>query len=901
MKETKGFKLNESGYFKCGNVDIMAFNDYYPAGHQSGVTLIMGDRRLVSNGDVRFEQTPGQWQPLPKQLDRKVLKKENSIVTRLKYPDENAHLKGFNPMIYPDFCFEYDVTVIGTEDGANIKISMDRDIPAEYEGRLFFNLELFPGAMFGKSYICGDKTGIFPRQPLGPGLKQESNLGKSLKMKPKSREESDSTADMGKICKKTAVESADGEREMRADADILTGRKRMFEIAKTFGHENASENAPEKYEVVEKNEAFYSTACDYNPIVADDLIASPYATGKKITIAPESEEMCFSVESFGENLSLYDGRFNHNNGWFVISIPLKKITDSLVGEVLISPKVNMKSIRKPSVQVSQVGYHPLESKKAIIELDARDGQIKEILLEKLDENGAVIVKKEQADKWGKFLRYNYLKFDFSEIREEGIYRISYGEQKSNVFRISRDVYERGVWQPVLEYFLPVQMCHMRVNEKYRVWHGLCHMDDARMAPEYYNHFDGAFQKAGTLTKYKSGEHICGLNCGGWHDAGDFDLRIESQSAEVYNLSMAFEEFGVYLDETTIDQKKHVTEIHEPDGRNDILEQIEHGVLSIIGGYKALGRLYKQIICSDLRQYVLLGDAANMTAGSPDNPTERLVFTEDNPVKELTAAAHLAAASRALKGFNDELAADCLEVSEELYDITGNYGGEMVSLNYDVGDDKQSRTLGARIHASSELLISTGDEKYKEFLHNSMGFIRKNIRGLGWIICRSIDMLDAMDYDTIKSAMPDLKAEMDKMKAETPYGIPYRPNIWGAGWAIQGMGSQYYFLHKTFPDIFGPELLFDALQFILGCHPGENTESFASGVGVKSATVAYGANRADWSYIPGGVISGTALIQPDLPELLDFPFLWQQKEYVIGGGSTNYLMLALAVKHVLEEM
>ena len=54
----------------------------------------------------------------------------------------------------------------------------------------------------------------------------------------------------------------------------------------------------------------------------------------------------------------------------------------------------------------------------------------------------------------------------------------------------------------------------------------------------------------------------------------------------------------------------------------------------------------------------------------------------------------------------------------------------------------------------------------------------------------------------------------------------------------------------------------------------------SGVGAKSATVGYGLNRADWSYIPGGVVSGTALIRPDFPELLVFPFLWQQVEYVL---------------------
>ena len=99
--------------------------------------------------------------------------------------------------------------------------------------------------------------------------------------------------------------------------------------------------------------------------------------------------------------------------------------------------------------------------------------------------------------------------------------------------------------------------------------------------------------------------------------------------------------------------------------------------------------------------------------------------------------------------------------------------------------------------------------------------------------------------------------------------------------------------------FEPDLIFHALNFILGCHPGSNTASFASGVGAKSATVAYGANRADWSYIPGGVVSGTALIRPDFPELLEFPYLWQQTEYVLGGGSSDYMFLVLAARELLS--
>jgi len=64
------------------------------------------------------------------------------------------------------------------------------------------------------------------------------------------------------------------------------------------------------------------------------------------------------------------------------------------------------------------------------------------------------------------------------------------------------------------------------------------------------------------------------------------------------------------------------------------------------------------------------------------------------------------------------------------------------------------------------------------------------------------------------------------------------------------------------------------------------------------TTAYGWNRADWSYILGGVVSGTALIRPDFPELKDFPFLWQQGEYVLGGGATNFMFLALGAERML---
>jgi hypothetical protein len=84
------------------------------------------------------------------------------------------------------------------------------------------------------------------------------------------------------------------------------------------------------------------------------------------------------------------------------------------------------------------------------------------------------------------------------------------------------------------------MCHVRVNERYRVWHDACHLDDAQMAPLDLNHFDGYVQGPSTLTKYSPGEPVPGLNRGGWHDAGDDDLRVESQAGTMHGLALAWE-------------------------------------------------------------------------------------------------------------------------------------------------------------------------------------------------------------------------------------------------------------------------------------------------------------------------------------------------------------------------
>ena len=850
--QAQNFQLTNRGYFKAGGVDIMAFDDIYPEGHQGGVSVIMHGNRIATNGDLRLEETPGQWQAVPKQLKRTA--EGNAITATLCYPDSSRHMTGFNPMVYPDLHFTYDVSVKSIGNAMEVTVDLDKPLPKEYVGKVGFNMEFFPGSLFGKPWIMDNHYGVFPQQPNSP---------------------------------------------------VVTKKESIIDNDWAFRHKNRPEASIERLKGTD----------DYSPINADLITAEPYAVGRTFTSRPDDDLSRLTIESKTADMMLIDGRMNHNNGWFVLRSLVPEGATKGAIRWIIRPNIVKDWHYAPVVQTSQVGYHTNQDKVAVIETltpsnsptgggqshpgnKLSDGLYPppvegsgEVLAQllRITANGEQTVKEIAPKAWGDFLRYKYYLVDFSDVKENGLYQVDYAGSRSSVFKIDADTYERGVWQPVLEYFLPVQMCHMRVNEKYRVWHDACHLDDALMASPG-NHIDGYAQDEKELP-FAPNTKVNNVNIGGWHDAGDFDLRVESQAGEMYKLTLIKEAFNPELDVTAIDHKNHVAEIHQPDGKDDILQQVENGALTVVNGYLALGRLYRGIICEDLRQYALLGDASSMTDNIKGNRDDRRIYTENNPNREITTAAELAAAYRVLLGYNDTLANHCLDIAKAIYE-----------KNYEKFSKNNSFT-----QAAAELYLTTKDRKYLDLILSNQEQIIKAIDNTGWYMTR-IEQLCAASKDkkmqrfskAFRAALPAYKERLQKQITETPYGVPYRPHIWGAGWDIQGFGARYYYFADAYPEIFDNKPVFNALNFILGCHPGTNTASFAGGVGAKSATVGYGLNRADWSYIPGGVISGTALIRPDFPELLTFPFLWQQTEYVLGGGSSDYLFLVLAARKMLGE-
>ena len=84
---------------------------------------------------------------------------------------------------------------------------------------------------------------------------------------------------------------------------------------------------------------------------------------------------------------MYNGRMNHNNGWFVISSEVPAGATKNAIQWVITPNVVENWIYAAVVQTSQVGYHPNQTKTAIIELDKRESKREKPVLFKITETG----------------------------------------------------------------------------------------------------------------------------------------------------------------------------------------------------------------------------------------------------------------------------------------------------------------------------------------------------------------------------------------------------------------------------------------------------------------------------------------------------------------------------------
>ena len=737
---------------------------------------------------------------------------------------------------YEDYDFESRVVVSAKGKGVEISVYLDKPLPAALEGSAGFNLEFLPSQYWGKAYLMDGRPNRFPRYVVGNTITRPN-----------------------------------------------TEKLKQFK-----GYVTSDDRGTGRF--------------------IDPL---PLETGHTILLAPDAPERTVKITSQDAELMLFDGRVLAQNGWYVVRSLLPAGKTGKVLTWTVEPNAVEGWVREPNIGFSQVGYLPGQQKTAVIELDKMDKPLKSASIYKIHNDGnATEVFNGKIEPWGDYYKYHYVKFDFSPVSEPGIYYIQYGECKTNNFIIEDNVYDK-ITDATSDIWIPIHMNHMYVNEAYRVWHGEPFKEGYLQAPPNTDHFDLHRQGPATDTPYKALETIPGLNVGGFFDAGDFDIETGSNISVVQNFVQTWEYFKPLRDQTFVDQDQRYVDLHRPDGTPDILQFIEHGTKQLVAQAEILGHMAQTLSNSVLDNYHHLGDAASITDGLPYNPElgpyevaadgrssgvkdDMWAFTSRNPFLDLMASTMFASASRALKGYNDDLSERALQQSKRLLK-------ESTEMMAAMPQQRRGRGFGyGNFSTNLQLYISTGEKSYlDQFEEQLWPTLERNVSNTILTALHAIPYMDDSYKEKLRPYVLQYKEYIEGLEKDNPYGVPIGLGNWAGSGGVVSFGTTICFANRYYPDIIDKSHAFKVTNWLFGCHPYHNYSLVATVGASRPKEVFYGNNRADFSFIPGNVAPGLLFRQPDHFENYDdWPFLWGQNEGTIG-GNTAYLIFGSAFKDMIN--
>ena len=858
ISKSQDLKLNEREYFERQGINVLVFSNNFNGGFNdeknSGIEIIHHGVRTIQGGAVRLNNTPEQWDLVPKTVSRTVDREKGSIEVVMRYDD---------------YDFDSRVVVTGKGKAVEIAVWLDKPVPEKLAGEAGFNIEFLPSQYWLKTYNVDGRLGRLPRY-------------------------------------------ATSQTITRPNAE----KPRQFKGFKTYDDRGTNR-------------------------FVDPL---PIETGHKITFATDQPDRMVTISSDAE-LKLYDGRILAQNGWYVLRSVLPKNKTGKVLSWTVEPNAIPNWIREPNIGFSQVGYTPDQPKVAVIELDKNDQPKATASLMRIMPDGS----SEQAYQgeiktWGPYYKYNYVKFDFSEVRQPGVYFIQYGNTRSNDFIIDDHVYDK-ITDATTDVWVPIHMNHMYVNEGYRTWHGEPFKEGYLQAPPS-DHFDLHHQGPTTDTKYKPYELIPGLNVGGFFDAGDFDIETGSNINVVQNFIRTWDLFKPMRDETFVSQKQRYVDLHRPDGVPDILQFIEHGTLNLVAQAEQIGHMASTLSNSVLDNYHHLGDAASLTDGlhydpslkpyevSADGkrsgtPDDMWAFTTRSPQLDLRAANMFAAASHALKGYNDNLAERALTQSKrlmaeatELIKQRTAARNQQMEADFNWLDGFENRVNGVKPDKKRQKLMERSRknrEQYGDMATNLQLFgatqETQYLNNFALQIWDALELNLASNMQTALDAIPYMdEAYKQKLRPyvvkyndyiksfdqQNPYGVPIGLGNWAGVNMVLNFGIAVNYAHIYYPDVVSKDEVYRVANWLYGCHPYHNY-SFVAVVGAaRPKQVFYGNNRADFSAIPGNVAPGLLFRQPDHFENFDdWPFLWGQNEGTIA-GNTQYVIFGSSFKNIVTK-
>ena len=178
------------------------------------------------------------------------------------------------------------------------------------------------------------------------------------------------------------------------------------------------------------------------------------------------------------------------------------------------------------------------------------------------------------------------------------------------------------------------------------------------------------------------------------------------------------------------------------------------------------------------------------------PNDRWAFTTKEPRLQYGAAAALASASQALKGWDDALARQCLDASIKLWSEKRSHPTP-VQVPPGWGMSKQfveEMVRNEEWKATLQLLIATnGGEIYKKHVIDMFPEAQKRFDRGGWMSVFALSYMGPDFKQQVEAAVRGYVTELDKRLAATPFGVPPSLHGWEGPLKSIDLGVRLYFL------------------------------------------------------------------------------------------------------------
>ena len=145
-------KLNDLDYFERQGVNLLVFSNSFNGGFNdeknSGIEVIHHGVRTIQGGAVRLNNTPEQWDLVPRMTDRKVDRQKGTIEVALRYDD---------------YDFDSRIVVSAKGQGVEIAVWLDKPVPEKLAGEAGLNIEFLPSQYWLKTFTMDGRLNRFPR------------------------------------------------------------------------------------------------------------------------------------------------------------------------------------------------------------------------------------------------------------------------------------------------------------------------------------------------------------------------------------------------------------------------------------------------------------------------------------------------------------------------------------------------------------------------------------------------------------------------------------------------------------------------------------------------------------------------------------------------------------------